>query len=146
MRVATQRTTQAQPRRASDVARDSGTVTAPRRWLQRMVRRWSCMAHDGSISGENLNASAAMIPPCPLCSAKSGHPILDHASCHQSLQNQPAGVESKPATMRRLIDIRFLDASKRLFQFFISTLCLHCTLSALIERLGGVVMGKPDAT
>jgi hypothetical protein len=53
------------------------------RWpgsLQRMVRRWSCMVHDGSISGENLNASAAMIRPYPLCSTKLGCSILDHAS------------------------------------------------------------------
>jgi hypothetical protein len=40
--------------------------------------------------------------------------------CHRSLQNQPLGVESKPATPRRLIHIWFLDLSKWLFNFFIS--------------------------
>ena len=37
------------------------------------------------------------------------------ARCHRSLQNQPAGVESKPATPRCSIHIRFLNASKGLF-------------------------------
>jgi hypothetical protein len=32
--------------------------------------------------------------------------------CHRSLQNQPAGVESKPATPRCLIHIGFLDVGK----------------------------------
>ena len=40
--------------------------------------------------------------------------------CRRSLQNQPAGVESKPATPRCLIHISFLDTSKGLFNFFIS--------------------------
>jgi hypothetical protein len=30
--------------------------------------------------------------------------------CHRSLQNQPVGVKSKPATLRCLIRIKFLDA------------------------------------
>jgi transposase-like protein len=34
--------------------------------------------------------------------------------CHRSLENQPVGVESKPATPRWLIHIRFLDGSKGL--------------------------------
>jgi MFS-type transporter involved in bile tolerance (Atg22 family) len=40
--------------------------------------------------------------------------MKDHslAYCHRSLQNQPAGVESKPATLRCFIHIWFLDASK----------------------------------
>jgi hypothetical protein len=37
--------------------------------------------------------------------------------CHRSLQNQPAGVESKPATLRCFIHIRFLDARKGLARF-----------------------------
>ena len=35
--------------------------------------------------------------------------------CHRSLQNQPVGVESKPAPLRRVIHIRFLDVCKGLF-------------------------------
>jgi AraC-like DNA-binding protein len=31
--------------------------------------------------------------------------------CHRSLQNQPAGVESKPATLRCFIHIKFFDSS-----------------------------------
>jgi hypothetical protein len=32
--------------------------------------------------------------------------------CHRSLQNQPIGVESKPATLRCFIHINFCDSSK----------------------------------
>ncbi len=32
--------------------------------------------------------------------------------CHRSLENQPAGVESKPATPRCFIHIKFLGAGK----------------------------------
>jgi hypothetical protein len=39
--------------------------------------------------------------------------------CHRSLQNQPRMVESKPATLKCFIHIRFLDSSKRFFSFFI---------------------------
>jgi hypothetical protein len=39
----------------------------------------------------------------------------EYTTCHRSLQNQPAGVESKPATPRCSIHIRFLNASKGLF-------------------------------
>jgi len=35
------------------------------------------------------------------------------ARATQSLQNQPAGVELKPATARRFIRIGFLDAKRR---------------------------------
>jgi hypothetical protein len=40
--------------------------------------------------------------------------------CHRSLENQPVGVESKPATLRRFVHIRFLDPGKGLFDFFMS--------------------------
>jgi hypothetical protein len=33
-------------------------------------------------------------------------------TCHRSLQNQPLGVESKPATLRRCFHIRFLGGCK----------------------------------
>ena len=49
--------------------------------------------------------------------------------CHGSLQNQPAGVESKPATPRFFIHIRFLDAQQGAFQLL--HVCRHrLTLSA----------------
>ena len=35
---------------------------------------------------------------------------LPRSRCPRSLQNQPVGVESKPATLRCFIHIRFLDA------------------------------------
>ena len=40
---------------------------------------------------------------------------LAQSRCHRSLHNQPAGVESRPATLRCFIHIRVLDASKGLF-------------------------------
>ena len=43
-----------------------------------------------------------------------------HGGCHRSLQNHPAGVESKPATLRCFIHIKFLDPSKGLFDYFVS--------------------------
>src|ERR1700679_1486943 len=58
---------------------------------------------------------------------KRDHPVLPQIfknslrECHRSLQNQPVGVESKPVTERWLIHIRFLGASKWLFNYFVST-------------------------
>jgi len=40
--------------------------------------------------------------------------------CHRSLQNQPAGVESKTANPRCFIHTKFLNASKGLLDFFTS--------------------------
>jgi hypothetical protein len=46
--------------------------------------------------------------------------LLRFLFCHRSLQNQPVGVESKPATSRCFIHIRRLDAGKGFFNFFSS--------------------------
>src|SRR5258708_20446768 len=43
-------TTQAEPRRAEDVNRESGTESANRRWLQRMVRRQPIHKSTNTIS------------------------------------------------------------------------------------------------
>ncbi len=60
---------------------------------------------------------------CPHCK----NVCKKYGFCHRSLQNQPAGVESKPATLRCFIHIKFLDASKGLFNLVISA-GSHCSL------------------
>ncbi len=67
-------------------------------------------------------------------------------SCHRSLQNQPAGVESKPATPRCFIHIGFLDVRKGLFNYFESADFL---LKSLSERALGCrqcLRPKPHTT
>jgi DNA-binding transcriptional regulator YbjK len=44
--------------------------------------------------------------------------LVSPVTSNRSLQNQPVGVESKPATLRCLIHIRLLDADKRLFNIW----------------------------
>ena len=55
------------------------------------------------------------------------------SGCHRSLQNQPRRVESKPATPKCLIHIKFLDPSKRHFNFFKSA--AHQPMSCAAKML-----------
>jgi hypothetical protein len=58
--------------------------------------------------------------------------------CQLSLHNQPVGVESEPATLRREIHIGFLDAGEALFNFLTEQLINDCLDSAERENDGEI--------
>jgi len=63
--------------------------------------------------------------------------------CHRSLQNQPAGVESKPATLRCFIHITLLDPSKWHFHYLIFARCSSAPPESLLADLGPPFGGAP---
>jgi hypothetical protein len=62
--------------------------------------------------------------------------VIESGSCHRSLQNQPAGVESKPATLRCFIHITLLDPSKWHFHYLIFARCSSAPPESLLADLG----------
>ena len=82
-------------------------------WCKALNKEWGKYFYECQYGTPSIKRHSKTYTPAPSSKPLQPEKSLD---CHRSLQNQPVRVESKPATPRCFIHIRFLGAGNGLFQ------------------------------